>query len=119
MNSPRVAVEPLVFEHPEEMRKGADSAAGYWTVADRRIFAVMAFLNVAGYDEEAPNVSMSPLRVKVRDKLASRLAGQPAKLEEWRRYYDAHRRGALAVRELRAQPGRRLSVPAHSTQPGS
>ena len=92
--APRVAVEPVTFEHPDEILKGTGSAARYWALADRRVFAVMAFLNATGYDEEAPNAQMSPLRIKVRETLASRLAAHPDMLREWRRYYDAHRRGS-------------------------
>jgi len=92
--APRVAVEPVTFEHPEEVLKGTGPSAKYWALADRRVFAVMAFLNATGYDEEAPNAQMSRLRIKVRETLASRLAAHPDKLREWRRYYDAHRRGS-------------------------
>ncbi len=91
--APRVAVEPVTFEHPEEVLKGTGPSAMYWALADRRVFAVMAFLNATGYDDEAPNTRMSPLRIKVRETLVSRLAAHPDKLREWRRYYDAHRRG--------------------------
>jgi len=92
--APKVAVEPVTFEHPDEILKGTGPAARYWALADRRVFAVMAFLNATGYDEETPTTQMSPLRIKVRETLASRLAGYPDKLQEWRRYYDAHRRGS-------------------------
>lgn len=92
--APRVTEEPVAFEHPEEILKGTGASEKYWALADRRVFAVMAFLNATGYDEEAANTRMSPLRIKVRDRLASRLAGHPDKLQEWRRYYNAHQRGS-------------------------
>jgi hypothetical protein len=92
--APRVAVEPVTFEHPEELIKGSGPAAKYWVLADRRIFAVMAFLNAVGCDDEAPNAQMTPLRLKVRERVASRLSGHPERLREWRRYCDARRRAS-------------------------
>jgi hypothetical protein len=92
--APRVAVEPTTFGHPEELIKGAGSADKYWMLADRRIFAVMAFLNTVGYDDEAPNAQMLPLRLKVREKVTSRLASHPEKLRAWQRYYASRKRGS-------------------------
>ena len=73
--APRVAVESATFERPEEILKGTGRAAKYWVLADRRTFAVMAFLNAVGYDEEVPNAQMTSLRLKVRERVATRLAG--------------------------------------------
>jgi hypothetical protein len=92
--APRAAVKPMAFEHPQELVRGTGTASNYWVLADRRIFAVMAFLNAVGYDEEASNAQMTPLRLEVRKKVASRLTDHPEKLQEWRRYYQARRRGS-------------------------
>jgi len=92
--SPMVKMERTTFGHPEEVIQGSGQAAGYWALADRRVFAVMAFLNAVGYDDEAPNAKMAPLRLKVRDMVAANLARCPEKLRQWRRYYHRNRRGS-------------------------
>jgi hypothetical protein len=56
-------------------------------VADRRIFAVMAFINAAGFDEEAKGKAMHPVRVKVRELVAANLQSQSNKLAVWRAEY--------------------------------
>jgi hypothetical protein len=56
-------------------------------LADRRIFAAMALVNAAGYDEEFPGCSMHPVRVKVRQELEKRLAGKSDRLEPYRVFY--------------------------------
>lgn len=88
---PRVKVEPVTFDHPEEIVRGTGEAEGYWVLADRRTFAVLAFLNVMGFDEEAPGMEMHPIRVKVRERVAARLASHPDKPKEWRAYYEPRR----------------------------
>ena len=92
--TPRVEVAPVVFAHPEEIRRESGETDGYWVMADRRVFAVMAFLNAAGYDEEAPSYRMHPLRMKVRQKVAENLAGHPEELDRWRQYYRDHFMGS-------------------------
>ncbi len=79
----RVQVEAVVFAHPDEMVKGE----GFIVLADRRIFAVMAFLNAVGYDEEAKGQKMHPVRVRVRKMVESNLTKSPEKLQAWRKYY--------------------------------
>jgi hypothetical protein len=56
-------------------------------LADRRIFAVMAFLNAAGYDEEIEGKQMHPVRVKVRKMVVDNLGKSPDKLQTWQQYY--------------------------------
>lgn len=56
-------------------------------LADRREFAVMAFLNAAGYNDEVKDQQMHPVRLKVRQLVASNLAEQPEKVKTWRKYY--------------------------------
>jgi hypothetical protein len=92
--APRVTVEPVVFNHPNEVIKGIGNAEGYWALADRRVFAVMGFLNAMGHDEEAPNKEMHPVRVKVRENVANNLANHPEKLQAWRKYYKDRIMGA-------------------------
>jgi hypothetical protein len=93
-STPKVAVESVVFNHPDEVIKGTGEAEGYWALADRRIFAVTAFLNAAGYDQEVPNRQMHPVRVKVRTMIAGNLKDDPDKLESWRQYYKDRPLGA-------------------------
>jgi hypothetical protein len=56
-------------------------------LADRRVFAVMAFINAAGYDEEMGGEQMVPTRVAVRAMVAANLANHRKALEQWRDYY--------------------------------
>jgi len=86
----RVKVEPAVFNHPDEMKKDD----GFMVLADRRVFAVMTFLNAAGYDEEVTGRQMHPIRVKVRKLVADNLASSPEKLRYWRDYYKSKRMGS-------------------------
>jgi hypothetical protein len=92
--SPKVNVEPVVFNHSDEVIKGAGDAEDYWALADRRVFAVMAFLNTVGYDQEVPGKQMHPIRVKVRKMIAKNMANHPEKLQAWRRYYKNRIMGA-------------------------
>jgi hypothetical protein len=92
--SPKVDIEPVVFDHPDEVIKGSGDAEGYVALADRRVFAVMAFLNTAGYDQEVPNMQMHPIRVKVRKMISENLSDQPDKLQAWRQYYKDNLMGA-------------------------
>ncbi len=89
-----VVVEPVVFEHADEVVKGVGDSEGYWALADRRVFAVMAFLNATGYDQEVANRPMHPVRVKVREMMAENLAEHGEKLERWRKYHAERRIGA-------------------------
>jgi len=77
-------VEPVSFAHPDEIVKGQ----GFMVLADRREFAVMAFVNAVGYDDEAQGQAMHPVRVTVRQLVSQNLAAQPTKVEAWRRYYE-------------------------------
>jgi len=80
-----VKVESVVFSHADEMVTGE----GFMVLADRRIFAVMAFLNAVGYDDEAQGQQMHPVRIKVRQMVAANLAKSPEKLQAWRKYYQS------------------------------
>ncbi|MGD8500101.1 MAG: hypothetical protein PVJ86_05610 [Phycisphaerales bacterium] len=86
-SSPFTRVEPLTFNHPDEMIRAADDAEQYLVVADRRIFAVMAFLNTVGFDKEVSSREMHPIRLKVRRMIAENLTDHPDKLRVWRQYY--------------------------------
>lgn len=89
-SSRNVKPEPVVFSHPDEVASGD----GFMVLADRRIFAVMAFLNAVGYDEELEGRQMHPVRIEVRQAIADNLADEPRKLKAWRTYY---RRRGVAV----------------------
>ncbi len=79
----RIEPERVTFDHEDEVI----TSGRYMVLADRRIFAVMAFANASGYDEEYPGYSMHPVRLKVREELQKRLADKPEKLEVYRNYY--------------------------------
>jgi hypothetical protein len=78
----KVRPEAVEFNHPDEVIKGE----GFMVLADRREFAVMAFLNATGYDEEAQGQQMHPVRVKVRELITANLAQHPEKVKAWRTY---------------------------------
>jgi len=82
-----VKVEPVRFSHPDEYVSGK----GFMALADRRVFAVMAFVNAMGYDNEAEGRQMHPVRIKVRKLLSDNLAGHPKKVKAWRRYYETRK----------------------------
>jgi hypothetical protein len=86
MEKQEVEAESARFLHPDELRKGD----GFAVLADRRIFATLAFLNAVGYDEEVNGLQMTPTRVKVRRLVQDNLAASPDKLDTWRNYYAAH-----------------------------
>jgi hypothetical protein len=81
--APDVEPETTVFSHPDEMV----GTEGFLVLADRRIFAVMAFLNAVGYDDEAAGVPMHPVRTRVRERVLLNLADRPERLAGWCRYY--------------------------------
>ncbi|HNY77483.1 MAG: hypothetical protein RBS72_04955 [Sedimentisphaerales bacterium] len=82
-----LTVEAVSFAHPDEVVKGQ----GFMVLADRREFAVMAFVNAMGYDDEAQGQSMHPVRVKVRRLVSQNLAAHAAKVETWRQYYETRK----------------------------
>lgn len=90
----KVKVESATFQHSDEIRLGTGKAQGYCALLDRRVFAVSAFLNAAGCDEEAPGYQMHPLRLKVRKLVAENLAAHPQKLAAYKQYYGARRLGS-------------------------
>jgi hypothetical protein len=89
-------VESVTFVHPDEWAiKG-----GFAALADRRIFATMAFLNAVGYDEEHPDFKMHPVRVRVRELVRQNLETSPEKIKIWKDYYQKHRAGTYAYKSF-------------------
>jgi outer membrane lipoprotein-sorting protein len=82
INEQAVEESPARFDHPDEVMRGE----GFMVLADRRMFAMMALLNATGFDEEAANETMHPVRVKVRELVAAEMARYPQQAEAWRRY---------------------------------
>lgn len=78
----KIRPEAVTFNRPDEVVKGA----GFMVLADRREFAVMAFLNATGFDEEAQGQQMHPVRVKVRELVAANVAEHRQKVKIWRAY---------------------------------
>ena len=85
--------EPLSFLEGEFRRDG-----GFVALADRRVFAVMAFLNAAGFDEEAGG-PMGEARLLCRELVAANLKGRERKLEDWRRFYRGSRLGSFVYQD--------------------
>jgi hypothetical protein len=82
LSGSQVRREPVSFIYGDEIVRGE----GFMVLADRREFAVLALLNATGFDEEATNVTMHPVRVKVRELVASEMAKHPRKARAWRQY---------------------------------
>lgn len=81
-SEPTVRPEVVRFDHLDEVIKGE----GFMVLADRREFAIMAFLNATGYDEEAQGQQMHPVRVRVRELVTANVAGHPERANAWRAY---------------------------------
>ena len=88
--------EPVSFNHPDEVIRGQ----GFMVLADRRVFTVMAFLNAAGFDDEARGKEMHAVRARVRDMVSDNLTAHPKKLESWRRYYETRRLGTFCYQDF-------------------
>lgn len=88
--------EPVSFNHTDEVIRGK----GFMVLADRRVFAVMAFLNAAGFDEEVKGKQVHPVRARVREMVAANLTAHPKKLEAWRRYYQTRRLGTFCYQDF-------------------
>lgn len=85
----RIRVRPVSFSHKDEVLREDD----FIVLADRRVFAVMAFMNACGYDEEAKDEQMHPVRLRVREILKEKAAAYPQQFQRWKKYYE---RAALA-----------------------
>ncbi|NLH16178.1 MAG: DUF4932 domain-containing protein [Phycisphaerae bacterium] len=84
-------IEPITFDHADEWA----IQGGFAALADQRIFALMAFLNVVGYDQEHPDFQMHPVRVKVRELVRKNIESYPEKFKAWQDYYQKHRGAQL------------------------
>ncbi len=89
----KVKPEPVSFNHPDEFIKGD----GFMVLADRRVFAVMAFLNAVGFDYEAEGQKMHPVRQRVRELVAANLADHPDKIKKWQKYRRSFFRKSLPI----------------------
>ena len=88
---PRVNVEPLSFSHEDEMVCNDD----FIVLADRRVFAVMAFMNACGFDEEFPGKEMHPVRMRTRKAIQDKAKNHADALDRWKRYYKKNTMGSF------------------------
>ena len=86
----------MAFTQPDEMRVGD----GFMVLADRRVFATMAFLNATGFDDQPQGVAMHPVRQKVRKRMAENLAACPEKLQKWRQYVKSRNLGTFCYQDF-------------------
>ena len=86
----KVGFEPLKFSHQDEMVRQGD----FIVLADRRIFAVMAFMNACGFDTEYPGQQMHPVRLRIRKAIEERGAKHADAIERWKKYYREHTMGS-------------------------
>ena len=77
-----VSPECAVFRHEEEMVRKGDFAV----LADRRMFATMAFLNAAGFDEVIKGRQMYPARIAVRKIFKDKAKTHSEKFQSWKQY---------------------------------
>ena len=89
-------VEPLKFSHEDEFVRHGD----FIVLADRRIFAVMAFMNACGFDNEYPGQEMHPVRLRVRKAVQERAANHADALEKWKKYYREHTMGSYCYQDF-------------------
>ena len=75
--------ESAIFRHEDELVRKDNFAV----LADRRIFATMAYLNTVGFDEECEGKQMYPARLAVRKMLKDTAAAHPEKLKAWKQYH--------------------------------
>jgi hypothetical protein len=85
-------VAPLSFSHEDEIVKQGD----FIILADRRVFATMAFMNAAGFDEEMKGKQMHPVRVRVREILKKKAMAHPQQFENFKKYYQKNMMGSFA-----------------------
>lgn len=87
---------PAVFSHTDEMAGGGE----FIVLADRRIFATMAFINAAGYDTEMDGMQMHPVRLRVREMLSEKAGEFGEELGQWRKFYENNHFGAFAYNDF-------------------
>jgi len=69
--------------YSDEVRNGRECMI----VADRRIFAVMAFINASGFDEEAKGQTMHRVRIEVRNLVEKNLLSHTNEWAVWKKHY--------------------------------
>lgn len=79
-----VNVKPVTFDHPDEIIRNDTFVA----LADRRVFAVMAFINACGFDDEASGTAMHPVRRRVRQAIQKKAGEHGDLFDKWKRYYN-------------------------------
>lgn len=78
-----IEIEPASFSHKDEMIRDGD----FIVLADRRIFATMAFLNAVGYDNEIKG-DPHPVLLRVREILKAKATANPEHFRKWTSYYE-------------------------------
>jgi hypothetical protein len=84
-------VESLSFSHEDEMTRTGE----FIVLADRRVFAAMAFMNAAGFDKEVKGRKMYPVRLKVREILIEKAEAHPQQFERFKKYYQKDTLGSF------------------------
>lgn len=90
------SVKPLKFSHKDEFVRRGD----FIVLADRRIFAVMAFMNACGFDDEYHGQQMHPVRLRVRKAIQERAANHADALERCKKYYREHTMGSFCYQDF-------------------
>ena len=90
------SVKSLSFSHQDEMVRQGD----FIVLADRRIFAVMAFMNACGFDNEYPGQQMHPVRLRVRKAIHEKAVNHANALERWKKYYREHTMGSFCYQDF-------------------
>ncbi len=80
----------LVFQPPARPHQVVEDLVNIKFQTDVRVFAVMAAINLAGFDLDAGDLRYSPVRKLVRERLASVTGDLPGRLQN---YFQAHNSG--------------------------
>jgi hypothetical protein len=91
-----VSVEPLKFSHEDEFVRHGD----FIVLADRRIFAIMAFMNTCGFDNEYSGQQMHPVRLRVRKAIEGKATHHAEALERWKKYYQNNTMGSFCYQDF-------------------
>jgi hypothetical protein len=78
-----VKLKPVTFVYPDEIIRNDTFVA----LADRRVFAAMAFMNACAYDDEASEIATRPVQSQVRAAIQLKAREHADMFHKWKRYY--------------------------------
>jgi hypothetical protein len=88
MVSAALAVEPSGSPKFSAIETESVSIPGFTVVADRRVFAMTAFMLAMGFDSTADESTMHPARLAAKQHLNAARSNSPEKFSAWKSRYD-------------------------------